>query len=161
MCQSDADVFSLMTALPRDLGVIDLKFTSKSKFEFSLLKKKVRFIFHSKAEQYLQPGPRFLFHSQRGRWRQIHLGIKGFSLVNFLRKSWSKIRRYCLSTGYVNRPNIFKHICKGKVHISGHYLHKHSSLVYSLACCTLDDLLSDNWMLLPCPVTDTNISRVN
>lgn len=67
MCQSDADVFSLMTALPRDLGVIDLKFTSKSKFEFSLLKKKVRFIFHSKAEQYLQPGPRFLFHSQRGR----------------------------------------------------------------------------------------------
>lgn len=45
MCRSDADVFSLMTALPRDLGVIDLKFTSKSKFEFSLLKKKVRFIF--------------------------------------------------------------------------------------------------------------------
>lgn len=38
MCRSDADVCSLMAALSGDLGVIDLKFTSKSKLEFSLLK---------------------------------------------------------------------------------------------------------------------------
>lgn len=38
MCRSDADVCGLMAALSGDLGVIDLKFTSKSKFEFSLLK---------------------------------------------------------------------------------------------------------------------------
>lgn len=114
MCRSETDVFGLMTALPGDLGVIDLKFTSKLKFEFSLLKKKVRFIFHSKAEQYLQPGLRYLFHSQRERWCQSHLAIKGFSLVNFLRKSWSKTRRYCLSTAYINRPHIFTGIWKEK-----------------------------------------------
>ena len=38
MCRSDADVCGLMAELSKDLGVIDLKFTSESKFEFSLLK---------------------------------------------------------------------------------------------------------------------------
>lgn len=53
MCRREADVFSLMTAISGDLGVIDFKFTSKSKFEFSLLERKVLLIFHFTAEQYL------------------------------------------------------------------------------------------------------------
>lgn len=36
MCRSDTDVFGLMAAVSGDLGVIDLKFTSKSKLEFGL-----------------------------------------------------------------------------------------------------------------------------
>lgn len=40
LCQNDVDVFSLMVAVSGDLGVIDLKFTSKSTFEYTLFSHK-------------------------------------------------------------------------------------------------------------------------
>lgn len=92
MCRVDTDVCSLTTAPSGDLSVNDLKFTSKSKFELSLWKTRVKLhsLFLSRKKSL--SGLRFMFRSQsRGKAMLKHCFLADLTPEVIKKKTYSRL----------------------------------------------------------------------